>query len=176
MKRKTTFVRTLSFFLLRIHQLTRDSLKITMYWLHFSLTLHVVTSHTRYWKFSLNLFWWRHFDTNSSRLFKRFGSVSISSRIVSFSLRHRSHLPVDGLNGRHFFLIFQVIFGSSFSFFNLQTSFESSVSFSYFLWLANRKFLFKCGIGYANILFRDVIWIAWSYISFIHDVSRKAFI
>ena len=83
--------------------------------------------------FKTNLLMWRHLDTSSVFLLSML--VPSYNAISSFSDKQRLHLIEARLNGGHFLTIFQVTLGVLFFRFNLQNSFESSDSFSYFSWL-----------------------------------------
>ena len=90
--------------------------------------------------FSMYLFSWRHLEIISDRLFNK--NSSSSSRIANFSLRHKLHLFVAGLNGECLLLIFHVTNGFLFLIFQYYVDKVVSCSYCFilndFLWFEKR--------------------------------------
>ena len=97
-----------------------------------------------------NLFWWRHFETNSDRLFKRFPFSAFM--MMTISSRHRLQRLVPHVYVAARFTISQLIVKALLFSYRSQMCFDNSVSLAYFLSLNDFKsFLWRSLKVFAEI-------------------------
>ena len=90
--------------------------------------------------FTLYLFWWRHWEITSERLFNNISSGS--STVSNFSCKPKLHLFELGLYDLQLHFILQDIHGWSFLFASFQHSVDNLVSFLFFSTL--KRFFMIC--------------------------------